>query len=331
MVIASIQDNNDTGKGYFYLTHAVNFYSHKNIFNKVNSMKLGFVGAGRVGSTTAFTCIMNLDVDTIALVDIAEDIAIGEAMDLTHAASAIDKYPEIVGGSDYGLLKGSDVIVVTAGLARKPGMTRLDLATKNAGIIKDVAKRIAKNSPESKIIVVTNPMDIMTYIMWKESGKKRNEVFGMGSILDSARLKERLHSVGVDVKKAFIIGEHGDSMFIPWSIVEMSGDVDKNDILNQVRSVAAEVIKRKGATIFGPAVCIYRMVRAVVDDTKEEIPTSVVLQGEYGINDVAVGVPAVLGKNGIEEIVEYELKEEEIEALKNSASILKGRLRELGY
>ncbi len=294
-------------------------------------MKLGFVGAGRVGSTSAFTCIMNLDIDTIALVDIAEDIAIGEAMDLAHAASAIDKYPEVVGGSDYSLLKESDVIVVTAGLARKPGMTRLDLATKNAGIIKDIAKRIMENSPESKIIVVTNPMDIMTYIMWKESGKERNEVFGMGNMLDSARLKERLHSAGVDVKKAWIIGEHGDSMFIPWSIAEISGDVDRSDILNQVRFVAAEVIKRKGATVFGPAVSIFRMVKAVVNDTKEEIPTSVVLQGEYGISDVAVGVPAILGKNGIEKVVEYELEEEEIKALKNSANILKERLKELGY
>jgi len=294
-------------------------------------MKLGFVGAGRVGSTSAFTCIMNLDIDTIALVDIAEDIAIGEAMDLAHAASAVDKYPKIVGGSDYSLLKESDVIVVTAGLARKPGMTRLDLATKNAGIIKDIAKRIMESSPESKIIVVTNPMDIMTYIMWKESGKERNEVFGMGNMLDSARLKERLHSAGIDVKKAWIIGEHGDSMFIPWSIAEISGDVDKSDILNQVRFVAAEVIRRKGATVFGPAVSIFRMVRAVVNDTKEEIPTSVVLQGEYGISDVAVGVPAILGKNGIEKIVEYELEEEEIKALKNSANILQERLKELGY
>ena len=293
-------------------------------------MKLGFVGAGRVGATSAFTCLLNLDVDDVVLVDIAEDLAIGEAMDLTHACAGIDKYPKIVGGSDYSLLRGSDVIVVTAGLARKPGMTRLDLATKNAGIIKDIAGRIMQNSPESKIIVVTNPMDIMTYIMWRETGKPRNEVFGMGNMLDSARLKATLNAQGAEnIRKAWIIGEHGDSMFILWSQADFDGEVDRSKTLQEVRFVAAEVIKRKGATIFGPAVAVYRMVNAVVNDTKEEIPTSVILQREYGIEDVAVGVPAIIGADGVERVVEYELGDEELEALRNSANILKERFREL--
>ncbi len=295
-------------------------------------MKLGFVGAGRVGSTAAFTCLLNMDVDEIALVDIVEDLAVGEAMDLSHAAAGVNKYPKIVGGSDYSLLKGSDIIVVTAGLARKPGMTRLDLATKNAGIIKEVAKNIMANAPESKILVVTNPLDVMTYIMWKETGKPRNEVFGMGNMLDSSRLRERLYNQGArNIRKAWIIGEHGDSMFIMWSTADFDGEVDRDKTLEQVRFVAAEVIKRKGATIFGPAVAIYRMVNAVVNDTKEEIPTSVVLQGEYGIENVAVGVPVILGKSGVEKIVEYDLPPEELEALKNSAKILRERLEELGY
>jgi len=295
-------------------------------------MKLGFVGAGRVGSTAAFTCLLNMDVDEIALVDIVEDLAVGEAMDLSHAAAGVNKYPKIVGGSDYSLLKGSDIIVVTAGLARKPGMTRLDLATKNAGIIKEVAKNIMANAPESKILVVTNPLDVMTYIMWKETGKPRNEVFGMGNMLDSSRLRERLYNQGArNIKKAWIIGEHGDSMFIMWSTADFDGEVDRDKTLEQVRFVAAEVIKRKGATIFGPAVAIYKMVNAVVNDTKEEIPTSVVLQGEYGIENVAVGVPVILGKSGVEKIVEYDLPPEELEALKNSAKILRERLEELGY
>lgn len=294
-------------------------------------MKLGFVGAGRVGSTSAFTCLLNLDVDEIALVDIAEDLAVGEAMDLAHAAAGIDKFPEIAGGSDYSLLKGSDIIVVTAGMARKPGMTRLDLATKNAGIIKDVARKIAENAKESKILVVTNPMDVMTYIMWKESGKPRNEVFGMGNQLDSQRLKERLHAAGArNIKRAWIIGEHGDSMFVAKSLADFEGDVDWEAVEKDTRFVAAEVIKRKGATIYGPAVAIYNMVKAVVEDTGEIIPTSVVLQGEYGIENVAVGVPAKLGKSGVE-VVEMDLPEEEVEKLKNSARILKERLSELGY
>lgn len=294
-------------------------------------MKIGFVGAGRVGSASAFTCIQHMDVEEIALVDIVEDLAIGEAMDLAHAASALDKYPKIVGGSDYSLLKGSEIIVVSAGLARKPGMSRLDLATKNAEIIKDVAKKIVQHSPESKILVVTNPMDVMTYIMWKETRKPRNEVFGMGNLLDTARLRERIVALGGKPKNIFMMGEHGDSMFLPRSIAEVEGDLDLNRAVDEARFIAAEVIKRKGATIYGPAVCIYRMVRAVVEDTKEEIPTSVVLQGEFGISDVALGVPVILGKNGAERIVEYKFSDEEIEALKRSAEILKERLRELGY
>ncbi len=295
-------------------------------------MKLGFVGAGRVGSTSAYTCIQHMDVEEVALVDIVEDLAVGEAMDLSHAAAAMDKYPKIVGGSDYSLLKDSDIIVVTAGIARKPGMTRLDLATKNASIIKDIANKIIENAPESKILVVTNPVDVMTYVMWKESGKQRNEVFGMGSLLDSSRLKERLYAAGArNIRRAFMIGEHGDSMFPAKSIAEFDGDVNWDDVVQQTRFVAAEVIKRKGATFYGPAACIYRTVKAVMEDTKEIIPTSVILQGEFGIKDVAVGVPAVLGKDGVEEIVESSLTDEEVESLKKSASILRERLKELRY
>uniref|UniRef100_A0A7J2TK86 Malate dehydrogenase n=1 Tax=Archaeoglobus fulgidus TaxID=2234 RepID=A0A7J2TK86_ARCFL len=292
-------------------------------------MKLGFVGAGRIGSVTAFTCLLNLDLDEIALVDIAEDLAIGEAMDLSHAASAIGKFPKIYGGSDYSLLKGSEIVVVSAGFARKPGMTRLDLATKNAGIIRDVSRKIAEVSPESKILMVTNPMDLMTYVAWKESGKRREEVFGMGNVLDSSRLSRVLHDMKAKFEKAWIIGEHGDSMFIARSISKIeAADLDAAE--KATRDVAAEVIKRKGATVFGPAVSIFRMIKAVVEDKKEVMPCSVVLQGEYGIEDVAIGVPVKLGKDGAE-ILEIDLSEEDLKKLRKSAEILKERLKEIGY
>jgi malate dehydrogenase len=292
-------------------------------------MKLGFVGAGRVGSVTAFTCLMNLEVDEIALVDIAEDLAVGEAIDLSHAASAIGKYPKIYGGSNYSLLKGSEIVVVSAGFARKPGMTRLDLATKNAGIIRDVSKKIVEVSPESKILMVTNPMDLMTYVAWKESGKSRNEVFGMGNVLDSSRLARVLHDMNAKFERAWIIGEHGDSMFIARSISKIER-ADLEAAEKATREIAAEVIKRKGATIFGPAVSIFRMIKAVVENTKEIMPCSVVLQGEYGIKDVAIGVPVRLGKNGVE-ILEFNLSKEDLEKLRKSAEILKERLKEIGY
>ena len=294
-------------------------------------MKLGFVGAGRIGSTTAFTCIQHLDLDEVVLVDIVEDLAVGEAMDLSHAIVGLDKYAKIVGGSDYSLLKGCDLIIVSAGLARMPGMTRLDLAKKNAEIIRSVAKNIVKHAEDSKILVVTNPLDVMTYVMWKETGKDRREVFGMGSLLDTVRLKERIIALGGEPKRVFMMGEHGDSMFCPKSLAEVEGDVDLDRAIEETRGVAMEVIKRKGATFYAPAVCIYRMVKAVLEDTKEEIPTSVVLQGEYGISDVALGVPAILGREGVERIVEYDLTDEEKAMLMKSAEILKERLGELGY
>ncbi|MEM2022858.1 MAG: malate dehydrogenase, partial [Archaeoglobaceae archaeon] len=180
-------------------------------------MKIGFVGAGKVGSATAFTCILKMDVDEIVLVDVAKELAEGEAMDLSHAAAAVDKYPEIVGTDEYSALKNCDVIVVTAGIGRKPGMTRLDLAEKNAVVVKEIAEKISKI--DSKVIVVTNPVDIMTYIMWKESRKDRKDVFGMGNVLDSARLKERLRAAKIkNTERVWMIGEHGDTMFVAKSL-----------------------------------------------------------------------------------------------------------------
>ncbi len=296
--------------------------------------KVGFVGAGRIGATSAFVCVMNMDVD-VALVDIAGELAEGEAEDIAHAASAMGKYPEVVGGDDYSLLEGCEVVIVSAGMARKPGMTRLDLAEKNAGIVKSIASKIAEVCCNAKVITVTNPMDVMNYVMWKElnelCGKSRHEVFGMGGLLDTSRLRLMARRAGISseaVEKAIVIGEHGDTMFVPKSV---AGEENWDEVLERTRAIAAEVIKKKGATIFGPAVCIYRMVRAVVEDTKEVIPASVVLEGEYGIEGVSLGVPAVIGKNGVEKVVELELGEEDLSNLRKSAEVLKEWLRKLGY
>ncbi len=292
--------------------------------------KVGFVGAGRVGATSAFTCMLMMDVD-IALVDIAKELAEGEAEDLSHAASALDKDVEVRGGDSYSLLEGSDVVVVSAGMARKPGMTRLDLAEKNAGIVKSIAEKLAEHCCNSKIVVVTNPMDLMNYVMWRElnrlCGKSRKEVFGMGGLLDTSRLKLIAKRVGLNGEKAIVIGEHGDTMFVPRSV---AGGGEWNKVLEKTRAVAMEVISKKGATIFGPAVCIYRMVRAVVEDTKEIIPASVVLQGEYGIDGVSIGVPVVIGRDGAE-VVELELSEDDLRSLRNSAEVLKEWLKKIGY
>jgi len=278
-------------------------------------VKLGFIGAGRIGSTSAYTIIHHLRVDELALVDINERLAEGEALDLLHASYALKKPIKVIGGSDYSLLDGSDLIVISAGVARKPGMTRLDLLHKNAEIMKEVSKKLKNYIGGSLILVVTNPVDLMTYLVWRETGVSRRRVFGMGGLLDTARLWSLMGRVG----ESFIMGEHGETMFI------VKGDKRLQD---EVRRAGMEVIGRKGATIYGPATCIYRMVRAVVEDLKEVLPASVVLQGEYGLKDLAIGVPIILGRRGVERIIEVEGVEEE---LKRSAEILRQKLREIGY
>ena len=278
-------------------------------------MKIGFIGAGRVGSVSAYTVIHHLNVDEIVLVDINERLAEGEALDLLHASYALKKPIKVVGGSDYSLLDGSDLIVVSAGVARKPGMTRLDLLHRNAEIMREISKKLKNYVENSLILVVTNPVDLMTYLIWKETGISRKRIFGMGGLLDTARLWSLMGRVG----ESFVMGEHGETMFI------VKGD---KKFQEGVRKAGMEVISRKGATIYGPATCIYRMIRAVVEDLKEILPASVILQGEYGLSGLAIGVPIILGRGGVEKIIEIDGIGEE---LRRSAEILRQKLKEIGY
>ncbi|HDJ66745.1 MAG TPA: malate dehydrogenase [Nitrososphaeria archaeon] len=278
-------------------------------------MKIGFIGAGRVGSVSAYTVIHHLKVDEIVLVDIDERLAEGEALDLLHASYALKKPIKVVGGSDYSLLDGSDLIVISAGVARKPGMTRLDLLHRNAEIMREISKKLKNCVGNSLILVVTNPVDLMTYLIWKETDISRKRIFGMGGLLDTARLWSLMGRVG----ESFVMGEHGETMFI------VKGD---KKFQERVRKAGMEVISRKGATIYGPATCVYRMIRAVIEDLKEILPASVVLQGEYGLRELAIGVPIVLGRDGVEKIIELEGVGEE---LRRSAEILRQKLREIGY
>ena len=278
-------------------------------------MKIGFIGAGRVGSVSAYTVIHHLNVDEIVLVDINERLAEGEALDLLHASYALKKPIKVVGGSDYSQLDGSDLIVVSAGVARKPGMTRLDLLHRNAEIMREISKKLKNYVGNSLILVVTNPVDLMTYLIWKETGISRKRIFGMGGLLDTARLWSLMGRVG----ESFVMGEHGETMFI------VKGD---KEFQEGVRKAGMEVISRKGATIYGPATCIYRMIRAVVEDLKEILPASVVLQGEYGLRELAIGVPIILGRGGVEKIIEIDGIGGE---LRRSAEILRQKLKEIGY
>ena len=278
-------------------------------------MKIGFIGAGRVGSAAAYTILLLLNPDELALVDVAEDLARGEALDLTHAAHALGKSVEVAGGSDYKLLEGSDLIIVSAGAARKPGMSRLDLLQKNAGIMKSVAEKLKPVLEDAPIMVVTNPVDLTTYILWRNLGIPRNRIMGMGGVLDTARLRSLQKGEG----EGIVLGEHGDGMFV------LGAD---RSLEEKVRVAAMEVIRRKGATVYGPAASIYRLAKAILTDSREVLPVSAILDGEYGLRNIAIGVPARLGRSGIIEVIELE---EARGRLLESARKLRERLREIGY
>ncbi len=257
-------------------------------------MKISFIGAGKVGSTAAFAALYSVKCDEITLIDLIGDLAIGEAMDLETAAEALGKNVRIAGGKDYSLLKGADIIVITAGIARKPGMTRLDLAKTNTKIIKDIMKSIMQNAENPAIIIVTNPVDVLVYESSKIIGS-RDRVLGMGSSHDTARLMNQLKKSGIK-EEVMMLGEHGDSMFPLKSALKGKDNINWDSALKAVRERGMEIIKRKGATNYTPAVCIARMIKAIAEDEKTEIPASVVLQGEYGLNDVAMGVPVIKKK-----------------------------------
>lgn len=295
--------------------------------------KLGFVGAGKIGSTTVYATLSLLDVDEIALVDIpaAQALVEGEAMDLASAAVAFGRRTRIVGGTDYGLLKGSDVVVVSAGLARKPGMTRLDLLQKNKEIIQDVAKKVKAAAPDCVFLLISNPVDVLLSIAHRVLDFPRNRIIGMSSLHDSVRLSDILREQSQNREaKGTVLGEHGETMIAVPSLsrVPKSARIDWSTIEQQVRNRAMQIIERKGATVWAPAACTARMVRAIVQDTQEEFPTCVVADGEYGLRDVTLGLPAILGRNGLARIVEHPLTPEEAEKLQVSADAIRKNVRD---
>ncbi len=280
------------------------------------------IGAGKVGGDAAlFSALKQLD-DQILLLDIAEGLPQGEAMDINHMLSEQGIDVEVKGSNNYEDMKGSNIVVVVAGAGRKPGMTRMDLLKINAGVVKDVVGNIKKYADDSLIIPVTNPLDPMAYITFKTSGFERNRVFGMGGMLDLSRFKQFIHEATNSPRKeidALVIGEHGENM-LPLtrlakidgkSLPEVLSQEKLNNIFTSTKNVAAEVIKLKGATVHAPGNAISAMIDNVVNSKKQVMPVSTYLDGEYGHSDVSIGVPAVLGKNGVEEIIQLELNDSE--------------------
>ena len=282
------------------------------------------IGAGKVGGDAAlFSALKRLD-DQILLLDIAEGLPQGEAMDLNHMLSEQGIDVEIKGSNNYEDMKGSKIVVVVAGAGRKPGMTRMDLLKINAGVVKDVVGNIKKFADDSLIIPVTNPLDPMAHITYKTSGFDRNRVFGMGGMLDLSRFKQFIHEATNTLRKeidALVIGEHGENMLPLTRFAKVSGEFlherlpkeKLDEIFTLTKNVAAEVIKLKGATVHAPGNAISAIIDNVVNDKKQVMPVSTCLDGEYGHSDVSIGVPAVIGNNGVEKILELELNDEEKE------------------
>jgi malate dehydrogenase len=280
------------------------------------------IGSGKVGGDAAlFSALKKLD-DQILLLDVAEGLPQGEAMDINHMLSEQGIDVEVKGSNNFADMKGSDIVVVVAGSGRKPGMTRMDLLKINSTIVKSVVEDIKKYAVDSMIIPVTNPLDPMAYITYKVSGFDRSRVFGMGGMLDLSRFRQFIHEMtgySRDSIRALVIGEHGENMlplprFSSVSGIPLSSFLPKakvEEIIQNTKQVAAKVIELKGATVHAPGNAISAMIESVTRNRKQVIPVATYLDGEYGYSDVTIGVPAVIGKNGVEKIIELDLNAEE--------------------
>ena len=280
------------------------------------------IGSGKVGGDAAlFSALKKLD-DQILLLDVAEGLPQGEAMDINHMLSEQGIDVEVKGSNDFADMKGSNIIVVVAGSGRKPGMTRMDLLKINSSIVKSVVENIKKYADDSMIIPVTNPLDPMAYITYKTSGFDRSRVFGMGGMLDLSRFRQFIHEAtghSRDSIRALVIGEHGENMlplprFSSVSGIPLASFLQKeklDELVQNTKQVAAKVIELKGATVHAPGNAISAMVESVVRDRKQVIPVATYLDGEYGHSDVTIGVPAIIGKKGVEKIIELDLNDEE--------------------
>jgi malate dehydrogenase len=293
--------------------------------------KVAFVGAGTIGANSLYATLALTDrIDEVVVVDIMEAAAVGRALDLNTASVAFGRRTRVHGGTNYDLIKGADIVVVSAGLPRKPGMTRLDLLQKNLGIVRGICKEVRQHAPGSIFLLVTNPVDVLLYVCWRELGFPRERVVGMSSLHDSARITDIVRDeTGNREVRATILGEHGETMFpAPTLSSPELADADWAALEKRTRGRAMEIIERVGATAFAPGACTGRMVKAFLEDTREEIPCCVVLQGEYGHRDVSTGVPAVLGRGGLVRVVEYGLSKVEKAKMEETVTTIRGKIDE---
>jgi malate dehydrogenase len=299
------------------------------------------IGSGKVGGAAALFTALRKVTDEILLLDVVQGLPQGEAMDINHMLAEKGIDVNVRGSNDYSEMKGSDIVVVVAGSGRKPGMTRMDLLKINASIVKGVVENIQKYAKDAMILPVTNPLDPMAYLAYKVSGFQRNRVFGMGGMLDLSRFTQFIHEAtgySRNSIRALVVGEHGENMlplprFSTVSGIPISSILPKEkieEIVQGTRQVAAKVIELKGATVHAPGNAISTIIEAVLNNTRQVIPVATYLDGEYGYSDVTIGVPAVIGRNGVEKIIELDLDSSEKEWFKKGVESVKNAISNLG-
>lgn len=305
--------------------------------------KVSIIGAGNVGALLALR-VLEHDLADVVLVDIDEGISKAKAYDLADASSIIGYEKKVEGTSDYSRISGSSIVVITAGFPRKPGMSREDLIQKNGAVIKEVAVKIKEFAPESIIIVVTNPLDIMSYLAYKVSGFNPKKVIGMAGVLDTARqsnlISEKLGIMKTDVDSV-IIGSHDDNMVPLFNYSKVQGqplkkmldNAEIGEISGRAKKRGAEIVSllKSGSAFFAPSAGCFSMVKCILNNEHLTMCASVYLDGEYGLKDIYIGVPAVLGKNGVEKIVQLDLDSEENERFQNSAQLVKSAVEKLNF
>ncbi|NMB95138.1 MAG: L-lactate dehydrogenase [Clostridiaceae bacterium] len=307
--------------------------------------KVAIIGAGNVGSSTAFAIALNQQVNELVLIDVNKDKARGEALDINHGLSFVGQMSLYQG--DYKDCRDCDVIIIASGISRKPGETRMDLAKKNTIMAKDVIKNVMKYYTTGVVLAVSNPVDILTYIIQKFSGLPYGRVLGSGTVLDSSRFRYLLgRKLNVDIRNVhgYIIGEHGDTQLPAWSATHIAGqhideyclnpdsgfrEEDKATIAEKVKNAGAEIIKNKGSTHYAIAIAVSNLVDTLLKNQNTIRTVSSVINGQYGINDVAISLPSIINSNGIEKVLELRLSKDEEAALRNSAEKVKSILNEV--
>lgn len=314
--------------------------------NRWKARKVVVVGTGAVGSTFAYAMAIDGTADTIALIDRNESHAKGQVMDLVHGVPFFPAVDIKIGDkSDYA---DAQIIVIAAGASQKPGETRLELLQKNAGIIENIIGDIAGSGSEAVVIIVSNPVDVLTYVALKKSGWPAGRIIGSGTVLDSSRFRyllSRRFSVDAHNVHAYILGEHGDSEFAAWSLTSIAGrKLDKNNpmtgifpdwpgekmkIEDEVRNSAYHIIDYKGATYYAVGLAMVRIAKAILRNQKSILTVSTLLDGQYGLSDVCLSVPCILGNSGVGGMIEGGLSEQEMKSLEKSAGLLKKSISEL--